>query len=104
MFIVCRDKAFQYFHEIMIVIGNALGAATILPSDTVDPEEAEYFERLREHIVECLTCALLCLKDLGKQSEYNNYVKPSIEFIQKINQEEYYPTLVMIKIIIFRTL
>lgn len=35
MFIVCRDKAFQYFHSIMMVVGNALIAATILPSENV---------------------------------------------------------------------
>jgi len=97
IFVVCKENAFKYFNEIMDLIGSALEAAAYLPEDKEDFENLEYFESLREHIVECLTCIFHTIKDLNKEVEFKKYVEPIVAFINQINTAEYSPTVVIIK-------
>ena len=94
IFVVCLDNAFKYFNEIMDLIGSALEAATYLPEDKEDFENLEYFESLREHIIECLTCIFHTVRDLNKEQEFKKYVEPIVVFINQINTNDYCPTIV----------
>jgi hypothetical protein len=84
------------FPEIMQLIGIALEAAIFLPSDIDDIETIEYFDTLREHILECITCVIHALKDMKKTEMFNNYVQGVLDFITKINQDSYNPSFVRI--------
>lgn len=54
----------------------------------------EYFELLREQIIECLTLIFNSVKDLGKDNEFRSFVPPIFDFINKINQKAYSPSVV----------
>jgi importin subunit beta-1 len=96
IFITCRDTAFLYFDNIMGLIGSALEAATLIPEDKEDSENIEYFEQLREHIIECLTCIFQTVKDLKKEENFKSFVPCIVNFINRINSNEYNPTTVNI--------
>lgn len=78
----------------MGLIGIALEAAIILPNDFEDFETVEYFDTLREHIMECITCVIHTLKDLKQTDMFNNYVQGVMDFISKITQDSYNPNFV----------
>ena len=70
----------------MNLIGIALEAAIYLPNDIEeDIETLEYFDTLREHILECITCVIHALKDMNKTELFNEYVQGVLNFITKIN-------------------
>jgi importin subunit beta-1 len=97
LFITCKDSVFNYFDNIMELIGSALEAATFLTDDKEDFETIEYFELLREHILECLTCIFQNVKDMKKEEDFKRYVVPIVRFVNTINQREYNPTTVYFK-------
>ena len=84
----------NYFNEIMGIIGVALDAALFISNDIEDIETIEYFDSLREHILECITCVIHALKDMKKTELFNNYVQGVLDFIFKINQDNYNPSIV----------
>lgn len=86
----------NYFKEIMGLLGIALEAAVFLPTDMEDIETIEYFDTLREHILECITCVVHALKDMKKTELFNDYVQGVLNFITKINHENYNPSFVKI--------
>jgi hypothetical protein len=83
----------SHYTEIMGILGVAIQAAVLLP-DAEDPDTVEYFDSLREHILECLTCIIHSLKDLNKQDLFNDYCLGVVNFLTKINEDKYNPTLV----------
>ena len=84
----------SYYGEIMNLIGIALEAAIYLPNDMEDIETIDYFDTLREHILECITCVIHALKDMKKNELFNDYVQGVLNFITKINQDNYNPSFV----------
>jgi len=79
----------------MNLIGIALEAAIYLPNDIEeDIETLEYFDTLREHILECITCVIHALKDMNKTELFNDYVQGVLNFITKINHDSYNPSFV----------
>jgi enoyl-[acyl-carrier-protein] reductase (NADH) len=85
----------KYYGEIMNLIGIALEAAIYLPNDIEeDIETLEYFDTLREHILECITCVIHALKDMNKTELFNDYVQGVLNFITKINHDSYNPSFV----------
>jgi hypothetical protein len=85
----------NYFGEIMDMIGIALNAAVYLPPDMEDIESVEYFDTLREHILECITCVIHALKDMKKTEIFNDYVQGVLNFISNINNDNYNPSFVI---------
>jgi hypothetical protein len=86
----------NYFQEIMVLVGIAIEAALYLPPDMDDLETLDYFDTLREHILECITCVIHALKDMNKTELFNDYVQGVISFLEKINHESYNPSFVRI--------
>jgi hypothetical protein len=94
VFVVCKEAVFPYFNDVMDLIRSALEASTYLTDDKDDYENLEYFESLREHILECLTCIFHTIKDLRKEEQFKIYVVNIVNFINKINEKEYNPSTV----------
>lgn len=89
VFITCKETVFNYFKDIMELIGSALEAATYLPEDKEDFENIEYFESLREQILECLTCIFQTVKDMKREEDFKRFVLPIVNFINTINGKQY---------------
>lgn len=98
VFVVCREGAFKYFNDVMELICSALEAATFLTDDIEDFENIEYFDSLREHILECVTCIFHTVKDLKREDDFKRYVVGIVAFINTINQKEYSPSIVRNKL------
>ena len=82
LFYSCPKETFCYFDSIMNLLGTALKIAMINNSD--DSDIIEYFQELREHILENLTCIFSAIVDINKEKEFLIYVKPIIEFMNRI--------------------
>jgi hypothetical protein len=67
----------------MNLLGSALQAAMNI-QNFEDSENIEYFQDLREHILETLTCIFNSITDINKYDEFNIYVPPILTFINTI--------------------
>jgi importin subunit beta-1 len=95
VFLTCKESIFPYFKDIMNLISSALEAATYIPDDKEDFENYDYFESLREHILECLICIFQTVVDIQKQNEFREFVPNIVSFIHKINSNNSSPTTVL---------
>ena len=86
LFYACPKETFFYYESIMNFLGSALKTAMINNSD--DNDIIEYFQNLREHILENLTCIFSAIIDIHKEKEFFVYVKPIIEFMNRICLDE----------------
>lgn len=98
MFIHTRDEAMVHYDRIMSIIRNALDAALFVPDRNEDPDTVEYFRSLREYLLECLTCIIQTLKDIDKISFFDDYVIIVLDFCNKVVDEKYDPSIVIIGI------
>jgi hypothetical protein len=96
MFVYTREKALKHYNKIMGIIITALQAATYVHDKNDDVDLIEYFKSLREHLLECITCIIHCLKDLERMDLFENYVVHIIEFVDKIVDDKYDPTMVLL--------
>jgi hypothetical protein len=84
----------KHYNKIIDVINNALQAALYIPDKSDDPDLVEYFKVLREHLLECLTCTIHCLKDINQIGLIENYLVTIIDFSNKVCNDVYEPSLV----------
>ena len=94
MFCYTRDEALKNYPKIILIISNALQAALYLPEATDDLDIIDYFKSLREHLLECLTCIIHCLKDYDQINLFNIYVQNVLNFVNSISQDRYELSLV----------
>lgn len=90
------------YEKIMTIIINGLEAAFYIPEKNDDIDNIEYFRKLREYLLECITCILHCLKDCNSVSFFDGYVQNVVNFCATIIEDKYDPTLVINFIKIFR--
>jgi len=85
LFYSCPNQIFSYFNEIMQLIGIAIGAAGKYDVNPENDEETyEYFQDLREHLLETLTCIFSAVQEKNSINEFVPYVKPILEFVYKL--------------------
>lgn len=94
MFVYTREKALKHYDKIMSIIITAFQAATWIQDKSDDVDLNEYFKSLREHLLESITCIIHCLKDLERMDLFDNHVINTLEFVDKIVDEKYEPTIV----------
>ena len=83
LFYCCPNDIFPYYNSIMNLLGSALQAAMNIQNFD-DSENIDYFQDLREHIIETLTCIFNSITDINKQDEFMIYVGPIFTFINTI--------------------
>jgi hypothetical protein len=100
MFIYTREEALKHYDKILNLIFTAVQAATYVHDKNDDADLIEYFKSLREHLLECITCIIHCLKDIEQMNLFDDYVMYVIDFADKIVDEKYEPSLVNFFLII----
>ncbi len=93
MFCFTREEALKQYNKIILIINTALQAALYIPEKNEDTDLIEYFRSLREHLLECITCIIHCLKDINRMDLFNEYVASVLDFVTKISEENYEPSL-----------
>ena len=99
MFVYTREEALKHYDKILEIINTALQAATYVHDKNDDIDLIEYFKSLREHLLECITCIMHCLKDSNRVDLLDNYVITIMDFIHNIVDEKYEPSLVRLLIL-----
>ena len=83
LFYCCPNDVFPFYNSIMNLLGSALQASMNI-QNFEDSENIEYFQDLREHILETITCIFNSITDINKYDEFNIYVPPILTFINTI--------------------
>jgi hypothetical protein len=94
MFCYTRNQAMNHYDPIINIITTALQASYYVPDKNEDADLHEYFRTLREHLLECITCIIHCLKDINLMDKFSNNVASILEFCEKIIEDKYEPTIV----------
>ena len=84
IFIFCQNEAFKYFENIMKVIGSAIAATQISNDENTDQESILFIGKLRENILETITCIFTAIKDNNKTKEFIPFVASIIKYINFI--------------------
>ena len=87
LFYSCSKETFNYFDSIMNVLGTSL-QSSMINNISDDNEIIKYFQKFREHLLENLTCIFSAVIDINKEKEFIVYVKPIIEFMNRICVDE----------------
>ena len=87
LFYSCSKETFNYFDSIMNVLGTSL-QSSMINNISDDNEIIKYFQKFREHLLENLTCIFSAVIDINKEKEFIVYVKPIIEFMNRICIDE----------------
>lgn len=91
MFCFARQLAISNYSRIIFILGNALAVAAMPQNSNDDPEIIEYYHSLREHILECYSCIIHCLKDNTQMEHFEQNAKDLLTFIATISNAEYDP-------------
>lgn len=97
LFYSCPKDVSPYFNNIMNLIGTALKAAIIFTPLNDDIDTFEYFKRLREHLIETISCIFFAIQELHREMDFTPFVQPIMEFINKVNSPEYNPSYELVK-------
>ena len=84
VFIYCPNEAFQFFDNIMKVIGGAMEATQITFNENSDLDTCNYFIGLREHLIETITCIFSAVKDIKKTNDFVPFVSTIVKYINII--------------------
>ena len=68
----------------MQIIGSGIQALQIKLNCKIDEETQIYFNELRDHLLETLSCVFCVIQEINKNNEFLPYVKPIINFINYI--------------------
>jgi importin subunit beta-1 len=96
IFIYCPNAVFKHFNNIMKVIGEAMGATQIKFDENSDQDTFEYFSKLREHLLETITCIFHAIKDINKTNDFTPYVNDIVKYINFIGNDYSCPTNIMV--------
>ena len=84
LFMYCQKEVFNFFDQIMTIIGQAMEATKVTLPDDTDIDTINNFIDLREHLLENVTCIFSAIKDIQKTKEFIPYVKVIVEYIHFI--------------------
>ena len=84
IFIFCPKEALKSFDIIMQIIGSGIQALQIKFNCEIDEETQIYFNELRDHLLETLSCIFCVIQEINKNNEFLPFVKPIINFINFI--------------------
>ena len=84
IFVFCPREALKSFDIIMQIIGSGIQALQIKLNCKIDLEEQVYFNELRDHILDTLSCIFCVIQEIDKIDEFLPFVKPIINFINFI--------------------
>ena len=87
IFLYCPNEAFNYFIDIMKILGGAIQATQIKLEENEDKDNLEYFIILREHILESLNCIFHTIKKINKIKEFIPYVFCIVNYINFITND-----------------
>ena len=84
IFVFCPKEALKSFDIIMQIIGSGIQALQFKLNYEIDQEEQIYFNELRDHLLETLSCIFCVIQEINKANEFLPFVKPIINFINFI--------------------
>ena len=84
IFIFCPKEALKSFDIIMQIVGSGIQALQIKLNCVIDQETQIYFNELRDHLLETLSCIFCVIQEINKTDEFLPFVKPIINFINFI--------------------
>jgi len=84
IFVFCPREALKSFDIIMQIIGSGIQALQIKLNCKIDLETQVYFNELRDHLLETLSCIFCVIQEIDKIDEFLPFVKPIINFINFI--------------------
>ena len=84
IFVFCPREALKSFDIIMQIIGSGIQALQIKLNCKIDLEEQVYFNELRDHLLDTLSCIFCVIQEIDKIDEFLPFVKPIINFINFI--------------------
>ena len=89
LFVYCRQESFKYFDQIMKMVGGAIQVCQMNNNTEMDTIDfINTMIRLKESILETLSCIFNAVQEEGKIVEFIPYAKNIIEFINLILREE----------------
>ena len=84
IFIFCPKEALKSFDIVMQIIGSGIQALHIKLNSDIDRETQIYFNKLRDCLLDTLSCIFCVIQEIGKTNEFLPFVKPLINFINFI--------------------
>ena len=87
IFIYCPNEGFNFFEDIMKILGEAIQATQIKLDENEEKETLEHFINLREHILESLNCIFHATRKINKIKEFVPYVVCIVNYINFINND-----------------
>ena len=84
IFIFCPKEALKSFDIVMQIIGSGIQALHIKLNQDIDKETQIYFNKLRDCLLDTLSCIFCVIQEIGKTNEFLPFVKPLINFINFI--------------------
>ena len=84
IFIFCPKEALKSFDIVMQIIGSGIQALHIKLNCDIDNETQIYFNKLRDCLLDTLSCIFCVIQEIGKTNEFLPFVKPLINFINFI--------------------
>ena len=97
LFFMCTAEIAPRLNSVMNLIGTALQAALSFISKSEDLDSFEYFLKLRECLIESITCIFTGLSEIKRANDFKIYIKDILEFIHRINSPEYAPSKEIMK-------
>ena len=84
IFVFCPKEALKSFDIVMQIIGSGIQALQTKLNCKIDLEIQIYFNELRDHLLETLSCVFCVIQEIDKTDEFLPFVKPIINFINFI--------------------
>ena len=84
IFIFCPKEALKSFDIVMQIIGSGIQALHIKLNCELDQETQNYFNKLRDCLLDTLSCIFCVIQEIGKTNEFLPFVKPLVNFINFI--------------------
>ena len=84
IFIFCPKEALKSFDIVMQIIGSGIQALHFKLNCEIDKETQIYFNKLRDCLLDTLSCIFCVIQEIGKTNEFLPFVKPLLNFINFI--------------------
>ena len=83
IFVFCPKEALKSFDVVMQIIGAGIQALQVSGECKIK-EVQNYFNELRDHLIDTLSCVFGVIQEINKTDDFLPYVKPVINFIKFI--------------------
>ena len=84
IFIFCPKEALKSFDIVMQIIGSGIQALHVKLNCDIDNETQIYFNKLRDCLLDTLSCIFCMIQEIDKTNEFLPFVKPLINFVNFI--------------------